>query len=158
MAARDRKSKKRSVASSLSKPPEPPVFFLDRCLGRIIVAEALRTAGAHVEIHADHFEDDCPDANWLPAVGQRRWVVLTKDRHLRSNQVEIAALLASGTASFVLTAASLTGAAMASAFAQALPSMLRFLEKFEVPFVATISASGKVRMLYTFSGLIKRVQ
>ena len=127
-------------------------------MGRAIVAEALRAAGAEVEIHVDHFRDDFPDEDWLPVVGQRGWIVLTKDRHIRSNQVEIAALLASGAASFVLTAANLTGPAMAEAFVRARPDMRRFLQKFPPPFVATVSSAGKVTMLYTFSELIKRVR
>jgi hypothetical protein len=60
--------------------------------------------------------------------------VLTKDRHIRNNQVEIAALLASGSASFVLTAASLTGAAMATGFVQALREHAYVPEEVRCPF------------------------
>ena len=34
---------------------QKPVFFIDRALGKRAVAEALRKAGAIVEIHDDHF-------------------------------------------------------------------------------------------------------
>lgn len=34
------------------------VFFLDR----YVVAEALRTAGAKVQVHLDHFPGDMPDS------------------------------------------------------------------------------------------------
>ena len=54
-----RKSKKRSAASS--KRPESFVFFLDRCLGRHVVADALKAAGAEVKVHADFFLEDAPD-------------------------------------------------------------------------------------------------
>jgi len=43
-------SKRPSGANSRLKPPDPPVFFLDRSLGKHIVATALRSAGVAVEI------------------------------------------------------------------------------------------------------------
>lgn len=54
-----------------------PVFFLDRNLGRSVVAEALREAGAHVEVHNEHFAQDERDDVWLDAVGARGWIVVT---------------------------------------------------------------------------------
>jgi hypothetical protein len=47
-----------------------PVFFVDRSLGKHVVPDALRAAGAHVEVHDDHFAQDALDEVWLPAVGQ----------------------------------------------------------------------------------------
>lgn len=58
------------------------VFFIDRCLGKKKVAEALRNAGAKVEIHDDHFTQDISDVEWLGVVGERNWVVLTKDENI----------------------------------------------------------------------------
>jgi hypothetical protein len=46
-------------------PPDEPVFFVDRCLGARTVPDALRVAGARVEVHADHFADDAPDPEIL---------------------------------------------------------------------------------------------
>jgi uncharacterized protein with PIN domain len=59
------------------------VFFLDRNLGTKQVAEALRQAGAIVEIHNDYFLPDANDEEWLPEVGKRGWIVLTKDDRIR---------------------------------------------------------------------------
>ena len=47
---------------------EEPVFFIDRSLGRRHVAQALRAAGAVVEIHDDHFPQDAPTRS-----GSLRW-------------------------------------------------------------------------------------
>jgi hypothetical protein len=58
----------------------PVTFFLDRSLGKEIVAQALRAAGADVEIHDDHFPPDAKDEDWLTEVGSLGWIVLTKDR------------------------------------------------------------------------------
>ena len=83
MAARAKRSKRPSAASFGSKPPEPLVFFIDRSLGRKIVAQALREISETVEIHDDHFAPDAKDEAWLAEVGKRGWIVLTKDDRIR---------------------------------------------------------------------------
>jgi hypothetical protein len=158
MLAKRSKSRKRSVANFPSMPPDPPVFFLDQCLGRNVVAGALRAVGEHVEVLTDHFDPATQDSEWLRAVGRRGWIILTKDRHIRSNQIEIVELMASGAPCFTLTSANATGEDMARAFVTAMPVIKRFMEKFSPPFVATVSLSGAVSMLHTHSALIKRVE
>ena len=111
-----------------------------------------------MEILTDHFDADAPDSEWLRAAGQSGWIILTKDRHIRSNQLEVVELMGSGCACFTLTSANATGDEMARAFVTALPVMKRFMSKFAPPFIATISPSGKVSMLSTHAALIKRVK
>ncbi len=89
--------------------PENPVFFLDHCIGRYRVANALRSAGELVELHYMHFEPDAEDARWLSDVGKRGWVVITKDRHIKSNQIEIVSMIEANVACFNLVAADMTG-------------------------------------------------
>ena len=117
----------------------------------------MREAGAAVELHTDHFAQDAPDREWLPVVGQRGWVILTKDSKLLTNQLEIIALLKSGAPAFVLRVADMSGEEMATAFTVAYPEMLRFLDKFDPPFLATITRTGAMSMLATFNDLIKKV-
>jgi hypothetical protein len=156
MAAGGSTSKRDSGASSASRPPPDVVFFLDRCLGRNVVAEALRAAGCRVEVHADHFAHDTPDADWLHEIGRHGWVVLTKDDHIHKNQIEVAALLRSGASSFVLRAGDATGSGMAAAFVAAAPTIRRFQTNFKRPFVATVTLRGHVSMLCTVNELMKR--
>jgi hypothetical protein len=125
MRVRRRRSRKQSAASSGSQRERPPVYFVDECLGRHIVAEALRKAGAHVEVYYQHFPLGAPDAEWLPVVGRRGWIVLTKDRHIRRRELEISALVHARVRAFVLTAADLTGAEQAVVFVSALGKMNR---------------------------------
>ncbi|MGC8761209.1 MAG: hypothetical protein ACP5VC_14725, partial [Bryobacteraceae bacterium] len=91
-------SRKRSAA----KPPDGTVFFIDRSLGVEPVRSVLVAEGMAVEIHDDHFKRDEEDRVWLAAVGERKWVVLTKDQRLRYRPLEIAALRESGARVFVL--------------------------------------------------------
>ena len=78
------------------------VFFVDRSLGRHIVARALRVAGVLVEVHDDHFAQNAPDEVWLPEVGRRGWAVLTKDERIRYRDAETTAAIAAGVALFIL--------------------------------------------------------
>lgn len=85
------------------KPVTGLVFFIDRSLGRRYVAQALRDAGAKVEIHDDHFPQTTSDVDWLTEVGKRGWVVLSKDERIRRNRIERGALVAARVRAFFLT-------------------------------------------------------
>jgi uncharacterized protein with PIN domain len=83
------------------KPPDSFVVFLDRSLGKQIIATALRTAGFQVEVHDDRFSADAKDQEWLTEVGRKGWVVLTKDKRIKYRKVELAAVVAAN-AEFLL--------------------------------------------------------
>jgi predicted nuclease of predicted toxin-antitoxin system len=148
MAEHDSTSKKLSAANWLSKLPNPPTLFLDRSLGRLKIAAALRRVGATVEVHDDSFDQAAADQVWLQAAGERNWVVLTKDKNIRYHAREKETLVAYGVRAFVLTAKALNADEMAAVFVKALPKMARVLENHHGPFVATITASGSVRIVW----------
>jgi hypothetical protein len=125
------------------KPASGLVFFIDRSLGRKYVAEALRTAGATVEVHDDHFPQTTPDVDWLAEVGRRGWVVLSKDERIRRNRIEREALEAAHVRAFFLTQQDITGQEMANLFRDALPGMTNRTISQPAPFIFTISRSGK---------------
>jgi hypothetical protein len=143
MAEATRRSKKRSVASS-PRPPDEPILFLDRALGNKVVANLLRSAGACVEIHSDHFEEAAADADWLLEVGRRGWAVLTKDRGIRRRVIELAAIRRGKVRAFALTSAGRSGEEMATAFIRALSQIRKLCKHKPPPFVATVTAAGKV--------------
>jgi len=149
--------------SNSASQPEPPTFFLDRCLGRRIVAEELRAAGHLVEVHADHFpatesDAESDDSQWLTQVGARGWIILTRDANISKNQLELRALFNSGVPSFVLVSRkSLTGRQMAESFLKAMPTMRKLLTKFDWPFIATVTRAGLVKVAWTLSDLIKQI-
>jgi hypothetical protein len=139
--------KRPSAASSGSKPPEALVFFIDRSLGRKIVAQALREAGETVEIHDDHFPPDAKDEVWLVEVGRRGWIVLTKDDRIRYRVSERTALASARVKAFVLVSSQLQGVEMAAAFVKALPRIKRLIAHHAPPFIGRVSRSGKVSLL-----------
>ena len=134
------KSKKPSDA----KPPDGSVFFIDRSLGIDPLRIQLTRAGLAVVIHDDYFARDEEDRIWLKAVGERGWIVLTKDQRLRYRPLEVAALRGSDARVFVLTAGNLRGSEIAAAFVAALPAICRILHSRPGPFLARISRSGQI--------------
>src|SRR5438270_11545619 len=91
---------KKLFAANLQKVLESETFFLDRCLGKKILASALRAANLKIEVHDDHFAPDAKDEYWLRVVGARGWIVLTSDRRIRYRGPELTALKASGVRAF----------------------------------------------------------
>jgi len=134
--------------NSPSKQPEPPVFFVDRSLGKIRIATALRQAGVLVHIHEDYFPPNAKDEYWLTQVGRNGWIVLTKDHRIRYRNLEREALMNAGVGAFILTAGDLQGEEMAQIFVKALPAIAKFLRKHKKPFIAKVARSGSVSMLF----------
>ena len=149
MTAARARSKKRSGANSTEKPRKPLVFFLDRNLGTKHVASALRAAGVTVEVHNNHFPPDARDETWLPEVGKRGWVVLTKDDRIRYRSTELAAVISAHVALFALSSGNLTGVEMAQALVAALPRMFRVLATHRPPFIAKVTRSGEMSLVFT---------
>ena len=107
----------------------------------------LRAAGFQVEEHSAHFADNAADVEWLGEAGRRGWVVLTKDKAVRRNALELAAILASGVACFSLGHGNLKAEQMAQAFVAARRRMEKTLRRFEAPMTAAVTATGHVRVL-----------
>src|SRR5690349_20550172 len=102
-------SRRGFVVKTTSKTLPEPIFFLDKCFGRKVVAERLRSEGLRIEILEDHFPADIPVAIWIPEIGKRGWLIFTKDSQIRHNNLEIVALLKANTHVFILTTGSQTG-------------------------------------------------
>ncbi|HYT57716.1 MAG TPA: hypothetical protein VEQ38_23660 [Verrucomicrobiae bacterium] len=148
MAAPDRTSKKRSAANSGSTPPDiAHVFFIDRSLGQKIIAGRLRQSGVHVEIHDDHFPQNALDEDWLLEVGEREWIVLTKDDRLRYRPAALEAYRRNNVRVFIFGSSGMKAQEMADAFVKALPKILRFARNKPAPFFARISRTGLVSSL-----------
>ena len=131
----------------MSKPPETPVFFLVRNLGRNKFSNILRKHGLQIEVHDDHFEPDAIDPEWLTEVGARRWIVVTVDRRIRYRQMEWLAFKAGMVRAFAFSSGNLRAEEMADIFLKALPKIIRFVEELPPPFLATITKGGDVKML-----------
>lgn len=115
----------------------------------------MRSAGATVEAHIDHFAIDAPDTEWLPEVSQRGWVVITKDWGLNSNLLELRAIAAANARVFILASGNFTGEEMAAILVEALDRLQRFVQGNQSPFISRISPSGQVRIWQNRTKLTK---
>ena len=130
------------------KPPEPFILFIDRSLGRQIIASALRGAGYTVEVHDDHFPPDAADHVWLSEVSRNGWIVLTKDKRIRYRAPELAAVSVTKARVFTLTAGSIQAQEMANIFILAMPKIQAFVVSKRPPYIVTISRSGRLSKVY----------
>lgn len=151
MALSRNRSKKQS-AGSRERPlslPEDFVLYLDENLHNCKpILEALVQRGVKHERHTQHFQPGTEDAEWLPFVGQRGWILLTKDKHIRFNQLEKTAIRRYHVREFYFSSGNFTGAEMAEILVEALPEMVRIYRRQEPPFIASISKSGKVGLRF----------
>lgn len=135
------------------KRPEAITLFIDRSLGKHAVSGKLREAGAQVEIHDDHFPVNAPDQEWLAKVGHRGWVVLTKDKNFQHRQLEIAAVAQSKVRVFQLSAGNLRADEMAQIFVKALDRIAAMVKGNPAPFIAKITGSSKVSLVFSHTRL-----
>ncbi|MEM6435889.1 MAG: Mut7-C RNAse domain-containing protein [Cyanobacteria bacterium P01_D01_bin.115] len=124
--------------------PKPTVFFIDRCLGSVKLATALRKAGISVEIHDEHFPQNAEDESWLPEVGERGWVVLTKDKNIAKRTSERLAVASANIRMFVLAVQNLPGQDMIEVFLKAFMKMQTFARENPSPFIAKVYKTGEV--------------
>ena len=84
-------------------------------------------------------------------------MVLRKDAKFRYRQVEIQAQMKAAVRCFALTSGDATGAQNAQAIMIAIPQMIRMIAKYSAPFIATITAAGRVKLLLTKSDLLRKM-
>jgi hypothetical protein len=127
----------------------PLEFFIDRSLGRHVVPDALREAGAIVHVMADVYGErigrGLADEEWLHDAGVRGWVVLMKDAKIRYRPAELGVIIDHGLRAFCLTNANLRGAAMAARLLANLPRILRVAQE-PGPYVYGVYASSVRRL------------
>ena len=138
-----RKSKKRSGASSRPQPER--TLFIDRSLGKHIIADRLRAVGMAVEVHDDHLPQDAPDEDWIALVGRKNWVAITKDRGVRYRTAELQAIRRHSARVIVIRMKNATGWDIAELLVKARRRIARFAAKTAPQFVAGIYGSGMVK-------------
>lgn len=127
---------------------DSPIFFIDRSLGKVKVASALRLAGIEVKIHDDFFPPDAQDKDWIAEVSRKGWIILTKDKRIRNRAPEFKALVEGKACAFVLTSGNLRGEEMAAIFSKAVKGMARLAARNSRPFIAALTKDGSISALF----------
>jgi len=78
------------------------MIFIDRSIPRG-VADALKLVRDDVRWLEDEFPHDAPEALWLAEIGERGWVVVSRDKKIRTRPGERQALTEAGVGCFILT-------------------------------------------------------
>lgn len=129
---------------SRRKPPEPIrlVFFLDRCMGAHVLPAALRAAGLDVRTMQDEgFVQDVEDIEWIPAIAKRGWVIITKDKNIRRDSLELRAVLASAAYYFTLGKADRTATEMGEILLRHRATIERLVAHRSPPVVAQVNST-----------------
>lgn len=108
------------------------------------LAEALRNLGLDVKLSHVEFGRGAEDSVWLPEIGQRGWILLTKDRAIRRRKPELNSLRRARVRAFFFASGDLTSAQMIRSFRKALHRIARAIEKEQPPFLKRITPSGEL--------------
>ncbi len=127
-------------------PDPPPVFFLDRGLGRYLLAEALRKRGYEVLPMADVYtggkDERVPDDDWILRADSEGWIALTKDYSIIRDHIET--LATTSLRVFSLNNANLTGQQMAERFDHHLNRIVQRATK-PGPYLYVVGSKGLER-------------
>ena len=129
------------------------VLYLDENLDNCQpIMDALAANGVLFKRHRDFHKRGALDETWLPFVAERAWVVLTKDKRNRYNQLEREAVRRHRVREFYFGSGNFTGAEMAQALIRAIPEMRWISRAYNPPVVGSITRSGTVVVVYDERG------
>lgn len=132
------------------------IFFTDRDLGHLF-PQILRDAGLQVERHDDYFQPDTPDDVWLPEVGRRGWIAISRNKDIYYQPNECDAIMRAGTALFIVIGPGANTLDLARNFIACRHKIERFIQANRPPFIARVyrPSTEKVRRGSRKSGEVK---
>jgi hypothetical protein len=104
-------------------------------------------SGCRTEIHRDHFPVDAEDVDWIPEIGRRGWILITKDSGILRKEKERQALLAGPVRAFIFKDKLLGRDVTIELINLLMPAMLRAIELYEAPFVYSMELPGSITPL-----------
>ena len=116
------------------------------------IMDTLSASSIRFERHTTHFARGEDDNVWLPFVAERSWVVVTKDKRNRYNDLEREAIRRSRVREFYFGGGNFTGAEMAKALVIAIPAIRKLCRMFNPPLVGSIARSGIITVVYDENG------
>ena len=128
-----------------------PTLFIDRCAWSRKLGEALDAADIPYVAHHQHFAPDSNDEDWLLAVKNNGWLIVTRDKNIRYKANEHRALMQARLLMFVLTQGGLSAEETGRILCQAYPKMARLAEHTNPPAIFSVTRSAEVRPLKLMS-------
>jgi hypothetical protein len=143
MAARNRKSGKRSSGKSVGR-PRKFTCYLDATSGCLEVTQVFDREKIKYRLHTSIFSPHAEDHTWLPYVGQNRLVLITTDDSMPYSGAEKWAILKFKVRSFVYKS-HMKGDEIARFLVKMMPAMRRFNGAHERPFIGYLMPSGGIK-------------
>jgi hypothetical protein len=129
------------------------LIFIDRSLSRR-VAEALDVVRRDVLWLEPTFPPDTPDPVWIAEAGANDWLVISRDKKLRTRYENWAAIRDSNVGCFVLTQPEpLRRWPLLQFMARHLDHLIATFETTPRPFIFAVRADGVVRRADEFDGV-----
>jgi hypothetical protein len=125
------------------------MIFIDRSVPKP-VAEALKQVRDDVSWLEDHFDHRAKETEWLPEVGRNGWLVILRDKRIRTRYGERQAIVENGVGCFILNQGNdPTKWEYLKLLALTLDEMLDKFETTARPFIYTVSRDGRLsQVLY----------
>ena len=127
-------------------------FLVDVSLGKGVTA-ALKAHKFNTDDHSRYFSPSADDIDWLTRAGKlqrsdrkKQFIVITKDKWIRRNLFERAAVMAAGLRQFYITSGNMTGEELQELVLSSMEGIAEIVETNEPPFIASIIRS-KVELI-----------
>ena len=118
------------------------MIFVDASVPRT-VADAIKRRRPDARWKLDLFPRDTKDVVWLEAAGKGGWLVVTRDKHIRTRPGERRAIEEHGVGCFILGyKQDLKKEEVTEIVLEALEHMEELFERTERPFIYTITKNG----------------
>lgn len=111
------------------------------------MGDELTAAGIKYTPHHEHFEQACPDVDWLPVVGKKKWIVITRDKNIRRKPNEIQAFKENNVFAIVLSSGSSSQASAADTaelLLKLLPKLMRKIKASKPPLMLNVTLMGTI--------------
>lgn len=109
-----------------------------------MIFEKLRDAGLKVVSHHVRFRHNTEDEAWLEVVGEKKWIVLTRDKMIGRRKLQLDALFNAKVKAFVLVTDDLTDAQNADIIIKLIEKIFEMIEENRIPFIAKIRKDAVV--------------
>jgi hypothetical protein len=121
------------------------VFFVDQCLAGTAIPQALtNSSGYPSQRHVDNFDIRAKDEFWLPKVGARGWILVTKDWRIQQRPILREAIMNANVRAFVFREQRLSLGVMVAILNLAMPKMLNAINRYEAPFIFAVEMNGEI--------------
>lgn len=138
--------------------PESLTLFIDRNSGGRIFRDLLTAQGLQVVLHDDEFPQAAADEDWLVAVGQKGWVIITGDNATTKSPLFLQRLAGSRAHVFILLGLNgQTAEGKARCILDQYPRIVDLVAKNKPPAMWRIGKLGVVHVV-EFESILQRMQ